>query len=295
MSTPTAQQMAALAKKMLSQPSVKEPLCWFVTDAPFYHVVEVNWPVPATVAVTHLPAEVAMPCDRCQAEATNWELASGGSGMSGQLHRARYDCRNCKESSVTIYYSCQTKEGKTHFEKVGRVPKFQINPPKELGKALGQHRALYIQGKTLRHHNCGLGALVYFRRLVEETTDELLDLLKGTLEQLPGDHSEELKTIHEAKKAQPFQDKVKIAAKALPSHLRPGNQNPLGLLHDLLSYDIHQGTDEDAITVVDKMDKILEYLFTQLEAHTQKSKEFVKGLKGLTAEQESRRGKKKSS
>ena len=123
---------------------------------------------------------------------------------------------------------------------------------------------------------------MYFRRLVEDTTEELLDLLKATLEQLPGDHSEELKAITEAKVAHPFEDKVRIAAKALPPHLRPKGRNPLGELHKELGYNIHRGTDEDAIKVVDTMDRILTFLFTHLKAHMEESKEFLEGLKDLT-------------
>ena len=268
----------SIAKKMLSQPSIKGPLSWFVTEAPLYNVVEVNWPMPEHVAVRHLPDEVTMLCDHCELEVTNWDLQSGGFGMSGSLHHARYDCRNCKSFSVTIYYSCETKGGKTQFVKVGRVPKFEINPPKELAKALGKHLPLYRKGMTLRHHNFGLGALLYFRRLVEETTAELLDHLEAAVHEAGGD-TNTLALIAKARAAQPFEDKVKIAADGLPQHLRLGGANPLALLHKLLSHDIHKGTDEEAIGIVDGMEKVLGYLFTELKAHTEKRKIYAEGLK----------------
>lgn len=264
--------------------AIKEILIWFVTEAPLYRIVKVphKWP-PKTHVNTIMPDTVDMFCEHCKLEPkTTWDKETAYYIDSTNIGRLVYKCRNCKRVVTTFFCRLLEEGDGTPFQKIGRNPAFQIYPPKELGEALGPYRDLYIQGKTLRHNNYGLGALLYFRRLVEETTEELLDLLKATLEELPGDHSEELKAITEAKEANPFENKVKIAAKALPPHLRPGGRNPLGELHKQLSYNIHGGTDEDAIEVVDRMDKILTFLFTHLKAHMEESKEFLEGLKDLT-------------
>jgi len=264
---------------------IRERLAWFVTNAPLYHVVKVPmiW-APQRQAYQILPDTVTMQCDsdKCPIEPTNWDRKPGGFEKVGTLDDIQYECRNCKESSVTLYFHFfQSHGAETHFEKVGRHPKFEVRPPKELGKALGMHRDLYIKGMTSRHHGFGLGALVYFRRVVEETTGELLDLMETTVKEMGGDEAA-LTTIKEAKLKIAFDDKVKVAAKALPSHIRPGGVNPLDTLHDLLSDGIHAKTDEEAIGIVDGIESVLEYLFTELKAHTEERKTFTERINQLT-------------
>src|SRR5881397_1533690 len=124
------------------------------------------------------------------------------------------------------------------FLKAGQFPEFEITPPKDLETALGEHAKLYRKGITLRHHGYGLGGLTYFRRIIEETTDEMLDLVVGALEETQSDPTliEKLKAAKEGKR---YDDKVKLVAELLPQHLRPGGVNPFALLHELLSKGIH--------------------------------------------------------
>ncbi len=282
---------AAIARVKESQ----RRLSWFVTDAPLYRIVKVSRGVSSeTVAKDILPKKVRMQCDECQGDATNWAISEGGHGKANTLTSVVYQCQNCQNSQITMYFYFTPHQGELHLEKIGQFPKFEVKPPKELSKALGKHRTLYIKGVTLRHHNYGLGALIYFRRLVEETADELLDLLENVALEAEGSNQEALAVIKQARKAQRFEDKVKVAAEALPQHLRSGGMNPLGLLHDLLSYDIHEGTDEDAIEIVDEMDKILEYLFTELKIHAQTRTGYTESIKKLAAKRDERKQKGKS-
>jgi hypothetical protein len=112
------------------------------------------------------------------------------------------------------------REDRLVYEKFGQYPAFEINPPKELAKALTPERlALYKKGKTSRHHGYGLGALVYFRRLVEDTTDELLDLLVTAMRDTGSDDAAVVPII-EAKAGRVFDEKVKIVGAASPSRPR---------------------------------------------------------------------------
>lgn len=110
----------------------------------------------------------------------------------------------------------------------------------------------------LREHNFGLGSLVYARRVVEETTLELLGLLEEAIREAGGNIEPAIAAIKEAREGKTFEDIVRLAANAVPDHLRLGGANPLALLFEPLSDGIHARTDEDAIEIVDGMQQILE-------------------------------------
>jgi hypothetical protein len=251
-------------------------LSWFVTEALLYQPVLVPWLFGEDQTANDLmPKSVRMPYERCGME-TNWRQGDSKHKVDS-LGDAFWFCRNCNGSYVVIYFRWETRGAETCFEKVGRYPKPEINPPRELAKALGGHLDFYRRGMTLRHHGYGLGALVYFRRIVENTTDALLDLIENLIGGLDGE-AERMAAIKNAKGAQRFEDKVKIAADALPAHLRMGGRNPLLILFRLLSDHIHSRTDEEAIEVVDGINSILGYLFTELKTHTEKREEYVTAL-----------------
>ena len=145
----------------------RELLEWFIAKAPLYHVLEVPvvWGSNYTTC-SILPDIVSMPCFKCEFETTNWQARSGGLTMDGGLDQIVYACRNCDANRVTIYFAWQSDGDKARFEKVGRRPKPEIDPPKDLAQALGEHGNFYRKGMTLRHYNFGLGSLVYFRRIL---------------------------------------------------------------------------------------------------------------------------------
>ena len=52
-------------------------------------------------------------------------------------------------------------------------------------------------------------------------------------------------------------------------------------MHDLLSDGMHARTDEEAIEIIDGIEEVLEYLFTELKAHAEKRKGFAEGIKEI--------------
>jgi len=281
--------MAAQLRGASDPAKILERLAWFVTDAPLYHpvVVPYLW-APGTTAAQILPAAVTMPCKGCGVEAANWDRRGGEYSAKGKLTDITYTCRNCvgeSQASIQINFWWISTGQNTVFEKFGRYPKFEVHPPNELAGALGEHAGFYRKGMELRQHNYGLGALVYFRRIVEDTTDELLGLLDAAVREVgAADADKALATIEKAKMAGRFEEKVRVAAEAVPAHLRMGDVNPLGLLYTLVSDRMHNAeTDDEAIEVIDEIEQILGYLFTELKAHRQKRQQYAEGVKKLMA------------
>ncbi len=166
--------------------------------------------------------------------------------------------------------------------KAGQYPKLEIKVPKEFGEALGDKRPLYVKGMTLRHNAYGIGALTYFRRLIEDTTDEMLDLLEEAME-ATGAAPEMIEALKKAKGGSRFEDKVKIAGEVLPTNLRPKNVNPFGDLYKLLSIGLHDRTDEECCEIVDAMDDSLKFIYTQLKTHMANAKAYEGSVQKVNA------------
>ncbi len=184
------------------------------------------------------PALVDRECQNCGP--TKWKLDGGvyeARVDERSLEHVRYLCKNREKARFSVWIMWW-REGGTHVLKAGQHPKLEITIPKEFGDALGDKRPLYIKGKTLRHNNYGIGALTYFRRVIEDTTDEMLDLLEKAPVETKAD-SAAVDRLRKAKDGTRFEDKVHIAAEVMPPHLRPGGVNPFGDLYELLSIGLH--------------------------------------------------------
>ena len=223
-------------------------------------------------------------CDACGP--TKWQFDGGAyEGKVGEkaLEHLRYKCRNCGEATFNIWVIWwRGGGGAASFLKAGQFPKLETSIPKEFAEALGDRRPLYLKGMTLRHNTYGIGALTYFRRLIEDTIDEMLDLLQGSMEETQSDPAavEKLKRAREGTR---FEDKVKIAGEVIPPHLRPGGVNPFGDLYGLLSIGLHDLSDEECCDIVDAMDGSLKFIYTRLKTHVGEAKAYEAAAKEINA------------
>lgn len=223
----------------------------------------------------HAPEIVDRECPKCGI--TKWRL-EGGVEVNRinpwRLTHLTYECRNCGRERLDVWVTFwRTDDGVAHIEKAGQYPKLEVSIPAEFGRALGTRRALYIKGMTLRHNGYGIGSLTYFRRVIEETTDEMLDLLEGTMKETGADPAA-IRLLEEAKASNQFENKVKVAGEVFPAYLRPGGVNPFGDLHVLVSIGLHGLTDEQCCEIVDAMDRSLKFVYTQLKTHAEDARAY---------------------
>ncbi len=227
-----------------------------------------------------VPDPVNRECPRCGM--TKWKLTDGayGGAISKGFRQLTYQCKNCEENTFLVWLVWWRDGNITKVMKTGQYPKLEITIPKELEKALGGKRSLYLRGMTSRHNGYGIGALTYFRRLIEDTTDEMLGLLEEAMEAANADPAA-IEVLRKAKDGRRFEDKVKIAAEVMPAHLKPGGINPFGDLYELLSIGLHDRTDEECCDIVDAMDKSLKFIYTQLKTHAEDAKAYEQATKSI--------------
>jgi hypothetical protein len=165
-----------------------------------------------------------------------------------------YRCRNClqahKTYAVAVYCPSPAPAGKTTngvFYKYGERPPFGPPTPSRVITILGPEKDYYLKGRRAESQGMGLGAFAYYRRVVENQKNRLLDEIIRVAEQI-GASAEMLDDLNRAKKEKQFAltvDRVKHGIP--PALLVNGHHNPLTLLHKALSEGLHAQSDEECL------------------------------------------------
>jgi hypothetical protein len=223
-----------------------------------------------------LPKQLRMYCDhdKCKAE-TWWDVNNKNSYFSGQIQQFYYTCRNCGASIQYYQLVWQEKEHFSIFVKVGQWPPLTIAPSPDLAKALGPEDAmLYKKGLIDFNFGHGIGAVGYFRRVLENKINALLDLIAEAARNADL-ASEHLARIEAVKESHRVEDKIDIASKILPAHLKPGGHNPLDKLYGPLSAGLHGESDEECLTIFSEARFVFEYLFKNLTESNEEARKYV--------------------
>jgi hypothetical protein len=181
-----------------------------------------------------------------------------------EIQHREYTCRNCGKNCANYWILWRENTNDNLFIKVGQWPPLLIDPPLELVKGLGsEDTELYKKALTNGNSAFGIGALAYFRRVIENKVNMLLDLI-GEAAQLANFEPEELKRIEEIKASHHVDVKIEYASKILPPHLRPGGHNPLNKLYAVASSGLHGKTDGECLEDFQNARFEFEYLFKKL-------------------------------
>jgi hypothetical protein len=180
----------------------------------------------------------------------------------------------------TQYYQLIWQENTSSnvFIKIGQWPPLSIEPSPELAKALGsEDLKLYKKGLIDFKFGHGIGAVGYFRRVLENKVNALLDLLVEAAKnaQVSDEH---LAEVEATKQSHRVEDKIDLAVKILPAHLKPGGHNPLDKLYRPLSAGLHGESDEECLTIFSEARFVFEYLFKNLTESNEEARRYVKEL-----------------
>lgn len=91
----------------------------------------------------------------------------------------------------------------------------------------------------------------------------------------------DIRNLVEAKRS--FEEKMELAAKMIPQHLRPGGANPLHTIFEIVSGRIHAETDEQCCDLVDTLAEGMGLLLANLNTHIEQQKSFAEAVKKIEA------------
>ena len=264
----------------------------FLLEYPLYRKFEFEWngkfdklPMPS----------IHMRCTICRSDQTfncvAQYLMKVGKAASlspkGEVVCVLYRCASC--NNFLRHFILKFGRGNENYVmKVGQEPPWDISIDRDLEQALGEEYALYYKrGLTCESQSYGIGAFGYYRRIVEEIIDYLLDSIEGFLS--GAERDEYAKALKKAKKTTRAQDKIAIVKELLPPTLRPGNMNPLSTLHEVLSEGLHTESDERCMELAVEVREALVFLTSRIASEQKASDRYTTAMRKLQA-----RSKRKS-
>jgi hypothetical protein len=132
--------------------------------------------------------------------------------------------------------------------KFGEFPAFGPVTPTRLQKLLGDQLDIFMKGRRCETQGLGIGAFVYYRRVVEHQKNRFLDEILSAAKLLSAP-ADQLKALEAARVETQFSKAISIVKDALPQALLIGGHNPLTLLHSALSGGVHEHTDEECLAL----------------------------------------------
>lgn len=271
------------------------------------------WPLytPASIEDFQPPARVSFQCDNlpsCGKETTwmkigNVEFSHLDGVKDAHFKWVWYVCVLCNETSLLVLFrevewaerraagssivgglpriipTAPTRTVVTKVVKIGQYPEQPIAVPKGLQKNLGPEAiGLYRKALINRNQGYGLGAVTYIRRVVEDETNELIEVAAKLAESLHVDAKIVEKIRAAATERTTYDKKLKIAATVLPDALLIDGINPLAELYGLVSEGVHGLSEAECVAVADETTRVFRFIFTNLRTQTQARQSFVEDV-----------------
>lgn len=256
---------------------------------PLYRILEFSGDVTfdyGGTPVFSVPGEITTMCSVCDHD-QQWRLEDTDEVHGDEVYILsgfivlRYRCKNCGSAwrHFCLIIDINTSGGK--IVKVGQYPPLDKEPDRLLASAMDKaDLALYRKALTCRNSNFGIAAVAYLRRIVENSTNYLLDLIAGRL-RIEEPDSRLLVELGEIKAGKRFSDKIDFAARMLPRSLGRSGQNPIATLHDLTSEGLHGKSDDECVEIFDRCQLAFEHVVRRLKEDKDEDERYEAALKKL--------------
>lgn len=176
-----------------------------------------------------------------------------------------YICSNCRRTSkVFSLWAKRNLEKKSGVcLKFGELPVYGPPTPARLIKLIGPDREVFLKGRRCENQGLGIGAFVYYRRVVENQKNRILEEVIKVSKKLNAP-SEQIGILEAAKAETQFSKSLSGVKDAIPQALLINGHNPLTLLHSALSEGLHEKTDEECLDIAHNVRVVLADLSERL-------------------------------
>lgn len=193
-----------------------------------------------------------------------------------------YICSNCRKTEKTFSLAASRDEdadsGRCY--KFGELPVYGPPTPSRLIKLIGPDRETFLKGRRCENQGLGIGAFVYYRRVVENQKNRILDEIIKVAEKLKV-ASTTIAALNSAKCETQFSKALASVKDAMPQALLINGHNPLTLLHSALSDGLHDQTDEHCLEIASSVRVVLGELSERLSQSLKDEAELNNALSKL--------------
>lgn len=261
----------------------------FLENSPSYHVVNISdlWYRDGSSHYANQP-ELTLLCehDSCQGMRF-FERCAGYIRLYHHDKRnelfLEYQCKNCEETkkSFSLLTFGFSQGGEGLVVKLGEWPPFGPKTPTRLLRLLGSDKDLFLRGRRAECHGLGLGAFTYYRRVVENQKNLLLDEIIKVVKKVEASPEALIADLNRAKETFQFTKSVDEVKHAIPQILLIDGHNPLLLLHSALSAGIHDKSDEQCLELAKSIRHVLAGLAERLGQALSQKKELSEAVSKL--------------
>lgn len=219
-------------------------------------------------------------CEKCGMVRPFHDMRSrgGGAGMAVKALSTgtsyfEFTCVTCRKEHHKYLLEQIIGDETIKFQKYGQLPRRHLERDSALQKFFSDDSDNYEKAVVCLSHGYGIAAFAYLRRIVENNTIKLIDLVSDDVKSSEAD-PKILELLSELRKESPMSDKIKIANEALPVYLKPDGLNPLGRLYQVLSEGVHSLSDEECLNRANIVKECLKYLISELSSRKKNRSRF---------------------
>jgi hypothetical protein len=195
-----------------------------------------------------------------------------------------YECRNCAHTTKTFAIRVLAIDGRNgrdgRLVKIGEEPAFGPPLPARLQRLVQSERDFLLKGFRSEIKGQGIGAFAYYRRVVEDGKDRLIEEIIKVSKTIPG-ADKFIPGLEDAKKQTQFTKAVEQIADAIPDALRIDGHNPLTLLHQAISKSLHEDSDEECLEAAEAIRIVLGEFAERLSQLSKEQAEVKKAISKL--------------
>jgi len=177
-----------------------------------------------------------------------------------------YLCSNCQINEKTFSIAvCEVddeyKYGKCY--KIGEIPAYGPPLPSRVFKLVGTDREIFLKGKRSENFGLGIGSFVYYRRVVENQKNKIINEILKVSERI-GASEDKIQLLKDSIKETQFSKSFDLIKDAVPESLLINGSNPITMLHDALSNGVHNLSDEECLELASSIRIVLVELSERL-------------------------------
>ena len=195
----------------------------------------------------------------------------------------KYRCSNCQSVEKTFSLAAKVQvDGKPQGEcyKFGELPTFGPPVSPKLIKLIGPDRDEFLKGRRCENQGLGVGAFIYYRRVVENQKNRILGEIIKVSEKI-GATADKIEKLNLAVTETQFSKALDIAKDAMPESLLINGHSPILLLHSALSEGVHVLSDEQCLEMAGSVRVVLGELSDRLSQALKDEAELTKALSTL--------------
>lgn len=194
-----------------------------------------------------------------------------------------YRCSNCQTHQKIYSIAARVDEDQEptgELYKFGELPTFGPPTPTRLVKLIGPDRETFLKGRRCENQGLGIGAFIYYRRVVENQKNRILGEVIKVSEKL-GAPKEKIEALKSAVSETQFSKAMNMAKDVIPESLLINGHSPILLLHSALSEGVHALSDEDCLDLASSIRIVLGELSERLSQALKDEAELTKALATL--------------